>query len=445
MNQNDPISELFTRAPWLLEPGLGVCVVGSTALREACDRVEAEGPVTHDLDLSWALDIEAGEALLQKHRVHQKTTEPNRARGTLALKLGRMRVEITSFRRDQDLPGDADMRQRIEADLAGRDMTVGALAWWLAEDEILDPFGGLADWQDRRIVPVGDPAERIAEHPVRWLRYYRRAHQWGFRLDSSIRRVKADRGLLQEVPPEAIAGEIRAALDQCPSPGHFLCELHEAGLLAGVAPELERQFDGRPAGPIRHHPEISQALHLLLSLRWCAERAGDLSPVERNRVMVAVLCHDLGKGYTPKKRLPSHLGHEQAGLEPIGQLLNRLPGLTDQRGKRLAEAVCALHLIARDVANLRAGSRAKLYEQYFRDKQFEVELFALALGADSGGRLGREKDGELVRKQVLADIAWIRKRCEKVDAAELWERHKEDKERFKTELHQAWARQLQAR
>ena len=78
-----PRALLEELAPWLLDPELGVCVVGSCALREACERAGIDGPVTADLDLSWALDVEAGTALLQQHDVFRKTTEANRNRGTL--------------------------------------------------------------------------------------------------------------------------------------------------------------------------------------------------------------------------------------------------------------------------------------------------------------------------------------------------------------------------
>jgi tRNA nucleotidyltransferase (CCA-adding enzyme) len=304
-------------------------------------------------------------------------------------------------------------------------MTVGALAHLLHEDAILDPYDGLGDWIGRRIVPVGDPAERIREHPVRWLRYFRRAHQWGFELDRRIRKVALDRDLIRGAPAEAIAAEIRLALAQCASPGRFLLELHEVGLLERIAPELALQFDGRPAGAVRHHPEVGQALHLILALEWIVEHTAHLDPRDRNRVAVAVLCHDLGKGYTASELWPAHPGHEAAGLEPLRALLQRLTGLTDARGRRLAEAVCSLHLVARGLDQLRAGSQAKLYDRHFRDQGFAVHLFALALGADSGGRSGRATEGEVVAARVEAEIERIRGRCD-------------------TALHPAWARALAA-
>lgn len=429
----------LAQAPWLLDPSLLVCVVGSSALAEACRRAGvAPAPRAGDLDLSWVLSVEDGQALLQQHGVWLPTTPASRERGTLAMKIGDHRIEITTLRAGE--PG-LPPRQRIEADLGARDMTVGAVAWWLEHDQVLDPHHGVEDWQHRRVVPVGDVDARVAEHPVRWLRYYRRAHEWGFELDRSVRRLALPGGLLAEIPPEAIAQELRAALLRCPSPGRLLLELHEAGLLAVIAPALDAQMDGRPAGPQRHHPEVSQALHLILALEWISERAASLPDVDRAAVAIAVLCHDLGKSTTPAHEWPAHRGHEGSGLQAIDALIDRLPGLADAFTRRLAKAVCELHLLAPELRGLRPGTVARLYDRHFRPRAFRADLFALAVGADRGGRLGLADRGDAVAAQVAADIAWVRERCASVDAARLRAEHTDDGE-FKAALHEARARAL---
>lgn len=425
----------------MLEPDLGVCVVGSAALAEACRRADLTGPQVADLDLAWGLDIEAGTSLLQDNGVWRKTTDANQQRGTLALSIDGRRIEITSFRGGNS----GSLTERIEADLRARDMTVGAIAWWLCEDQLLDPLRGLDDWRAGKIVPCGDPLDRVREHPVRWLRYYRRAHQWAFELDRSVRRLQPDLDLLAKIPPEALAAELRAALLDCPSPGRLLMELFEAGLLEPVAPELALQFDGRPAGPVRHHPEVSQALHLVLSLEWVIARSANLTRADRLTAAFAVLCHDLGKGTTEQSKLPSHPGHETAGTPLIGKLLGRLPGLADTATRRMAEAVSRLHLVVRQFDQLRPGTMAELYDQHFRHRDFRVDLFALAVGADTGGRLGREDVGVQVAKKVAADIDWLRERCDGVDAAALRAQFGDDTEGFRAALHHRRAEALRGR
>ncbi len=121
------LTRLREEAPWLLEPELGVCAVGSTALAHACELAGTEGPRVGDLDMSWALDVEEGSKRLEAEGVGLATTKGNEARGTLALKLGGYRIEITCFRGSS---GAVPLEERIRADLMARDMTVGALAWW---------------------------------------------------------------------------------------------------------------------------------------------------------------------------------------------------------------------------------------------------------------------------------------------------------------------------
>ncbi len=435
----DPVAFLRATAPWLFAPDLGVCIVGSHALALACREAGEPGPAPVDLDLSWQLDVEAGTALLHDRDVLVPTTEGNRSRGTLALKLGGHRIEITTLRGGE--PGQTTAA-RIAADLAERDMTIGALAFELATGRLHDPHAGLVDWRQRRIVPVGDAADRVREHPIRWLRYYRKAHELGFTLDRSIRGLGLPPGLLLQLPAEAVAIELRSLLSKCASPGRCLLELHEDGVLATLSPELARQFDGRPAGPQRWHPEVSQALHLVLALEWAATRTVGSDVRDRLAVLTAVLCHDLGKGWTREPELPSHPGHERAGVPHVERLLDRWPGLADPRARTLARDVCALHVEIRRFDELRPGTLADLYDGFFRPKDYPVDLFAMAVAADTAGRLGCAHLGADTERRVGDDLRWLRAVCAEVDAGALKQRFGDDLEAFRAALHQERARAI---
>jgi tRNA nucleotidyltransferase (CCA-adding enzyme) len=437
----DALAFVRQHAPWLTAPELGVCIVGSQALAIACRDANIDGPNPSDLDLSWALDHEAGTALLEQHGVFVPTTTGSQERGTLAAKIGGERIEITTFRAGDN---SAPMKVRIESDLSERDMTIGAIAVQLDNGCIHDPFDGLKHYRERRIAPVGDAAQRVTEHGIRWLRYFRKAHEFGFVVDNSIRglRRKLDLSLLLSLPKEAVALELRAILTKTASPGRCLLELHEVGLLATISPALARQFDGRPAGPQRWHPEVSQALHMVMALDWAVANTVHLEERDRTAVLFAVLCHDLGKGDTKPDAFPHHRGHEAAGIPHIEQLAANWPGLMDQRTATLAKHVSALHLEVRRFDELRAGTKARFYDDYFRGKDYPIELFATAVGADSAGRLGFEHEGPIVRDRVIADLQDLRTACSTVDAGALREQHKDDLEAFRGALHEARARAI---
>lgn len=439
----DSLAFLRANAPWLNAPELGVCIVGSQALAIACRHAEIVGPNPSDLDLSWALDHEAGQARLKHHGVLAPTTVGNQERGTIAAKIGGDRIEITTFR-----CGDpqADMAQRITADLSERDMTIGAIAVQLANGRIYDPFQGLKHYQEGLIAPVGDAAQRVGEHGIRWLRYFRKAHEFGFLVDKSIRRLRRvlEPSMLLSLPKEAIALELRAALTKSKSPGRYLQDLHEVGLLQTLSPTLDRQFDGRPAGPQRWHPEVSQALHMILALEWATANTLHLEERDRAAVLLAVLCHDLGKGDTKPETFPHHHGHEAAGVPHVEQLASDWPGLMDQRTTTLAKHVSALHLDIRRFHELRSTTRARLYERYFRNKDYPIELFATAVAADSGGRLGFGEQGKIVRQQVTDDLESLRAACASVDAGALRTLHENDLDAFRSALHAAHAKAIES-
>ncbi len=423
-------------APWLLEPALGTCVVGTRALAEACHREGLKAPEPRDLDLAWSVDVEAGSEILARHDAALPITDHARNRGTLAFRVAGERIEITSYRGG---PPDGPPESRLANDLAHRECTVAAIAWRLHDDRIVDPMQGLAHWREGRLEPCGDARARFDEHPIRLFRWYRRAHAWHLNLAKSIRSLPENLCAAHPPQAEALAAELRTALLDLESPGRMLLELAEDGQLTALLPELAPQFDGRAAGPQRYHPEVSQALHLVLALEWATGRTKHLSDDDRVRVLVAVLCHDLGKGLTPGPHLPSHHGHEEAGVPLVDAFLDRLPSLTDAAGRRLAQQVCRLHLGARRLRTMRPGTLAKLYDREFRGSAFQLEPFALALAADSGGRLGFEANGDETLEQVRRDVTALQQACESVDVQELRTRF-DDVETFKAQLHEARAK-----
>ncbi|MGH6612533.1 MAG: multifunctional CCA addition/repair protein, partial [Burkholderiaceae bacterium] len=271
----------------------------------------------------------------------------------------------------------------LEQDLERRDLTINAIAKDPESGEIVDPFGGRRDLQERWLRHV---APAFVEDPVRVLRTARFAARFaplGFRVapeTTALMREIAARGELDALVPERVWQETQRALET-PAPQRFFEVLRESNALEVVFPEIHALF-GVPQ-PERWHPEIDAGIHTLMVL----EQAVRLS--EDPLVRFAALTHDLGKGTTPAHEWPRHIAHEQRGVGLIEKMCARLRIPTAYR--ELAALVSRYHLNAHRVEELRHSTLLDLLEHLdaFR-RPARFEQFVLACEADARGRKGLE-------------------------------------------------------
>lgn len=83
-------------------------------------------------------------------------------------------------------PDKVEITQDIEADLARRDFTAGAMAKNMATGKVVDPFGGALDTAKKLLRCVGDTEARFNEDLLRPFRAFRFAVQKQFILHSQI-------------------------------------------------------------------------------------------------------------------------------------------------------------------------------------------------------------------------------------------------------------------
>ena len=209
----------------------------------------------------------------------------------------------------------ADPGVTLQQDLSRRDLTINAIAED-ADGRLIDPFGGQADLRARLLRHVS-PA--FAEDPLRILRVARFAARLpDFQVASEtleLMRDMVDAGEVDALVSERVWQELaRGLMERRPSRMFEL--LRACGALRVLLPEVERLW-GVPQPP-EHHPEIDSGVHLMLVLDQAASAAASLA------VRFACLCHDLGKGSTPRERWPRHLGHEQRGVALLRALCERL-------------------------------------------------------------------------------------------------------------------------
>ena len=180
---------------------------------------------------------------------------------------------------------------------------------------------------------------------------------------------------------ERVWTETEKALGE-PCPDVFISVLRECGALKVVYPEIDALF-GVPQ-PAKWHPEIDTGVHQLMALREAVKAGGGVA------VRFAVLMHDLGKAATPADKLPSHHGHEDAGVALVEQLADRLR--VPNHLRELAVITARHHTHVHRAFELRADTVVKTLEAC--DALRRPERFAdflLACEADARGRGGLEE------------------------------------------------------
>lgn len=290
----------------------------------------------------------------------------------------------------------------LEQDLERRDLTVNAMARPVdpadhaaPAGDVVDPFGGRADLEARRLRHVS-PA--FMEDPVRVLRVARfaaRFHAAGFSVAEDtralMRQMVAD-GEVDHLVAERVWQETERALGE-DAPQVYFQVLRDCGALAVVFPELDALF-GVPQ-PERWHPEVDTGVHTLMAL----EQAARLS--DATTVRFATLVHDLGKALTPESEWPSHKGHDHRGIAPVEALCDRLR--VPNAHRELGVLATREHIHCHRAVEARPGTVLGLLERCdgFRKRERFVELMDVCQ-ADLRGRTGLE-DVDYPQRKLLLD------------------------------------------
>jgi tRNA nucleotidyltransferase (CCA-adding enzyme) len=270
----------------------------------------------------------------------------------------------------------------IEDDLKRRDLTINAIAR-SADGDHIDPCNGLGDLEDRVLRHVSDA---FVEDPVRVLRVARFAARFAgldFRIapeTMQLMRSMVDNGEVDALVPERVWQETALALSGNDSRVYFET-LRECGALGVLFPEVDNLF-GVPQ-PEKWHPEIDTGLHVMMVLDQAANLSSDLE------VRFAALVHDLGKGTTPKRYWPAHIGHGKRGVKLIRELAKRLP--VPNACRDLGMLVAEFHTHCHRAFELRPKTILRVLEKsdaFRRPERFEQ--FLLTCEADARGRKGLE-------------------------------------------------------
>ena len=249
--------------------------------------------------------------------------------GTAQVKFHDMEVEFVGARKESY---SHDSRKPIvedgtlEDDQNRRDFTINAMAICLNKSrfgELVDPFNGIADLQDRIIATPLDPEVTFSDDPLRMMRCIRFATQLHFQIEEetfeALERM-ADR--IKIVSGERIEVELNKIM-MAPHPSIGFEYLQRSGLLQLILPELAaldivEKRDGRA-----HKNNFYHTLEVLENV------VANHQPSTVNSLWLrwAALLHDIGK--TRTKRWEPSVGwtfhnHNYIGAKMVQDIFRRL-------------------------------------------------------------------------------------------------------------------------
>lgn len=229
---SQPCRELLSR---LENAGHKAYLVGG------CVRDGLLGKNIHDLDITTSARPEQVMELL----ADLSPVPTGITHGTVTVTLDGAPAEITTFRidgsySDSRRPDSVVFTDDLEKDLARRDFTMNAVAMDLRGD-IIDPFGGVSDIQQKIIRCVGQPRRRFTEDALRIMRTIRFASQLGFTIEPETRSALLElRTRLALVSPQRLREELdRLIMGR--SSTSVLLEYRE--MIGTVIPEFRPCFD----------------------------------------------------------------------------------------------------------------------------------------------------------------------------------------------------------
>ena len=263
--------------------------------------------------------------------------------GTAMLKIDDLEVEFVGARKESyrlDSRKPIVEEGTLVDDQKRRDFTINAMALHLTPSnfgELLDPFDGINDIENKIIQTPLDPSITFSDDPLRMMRAIRFASQLHFKIEnSSFEAIIANKDRISIVSAERITEELnKIILSSKPSVGFDL--LFKTGLLHIIFPQMVLLHG---VDFVNGHGHKDNFYHTLQVLDNVAKASDDLW------IRWAAILHDIAKPATKRYEQGqgwTFHGHEDKGARMVKHIFRQLKLPLNEKMK-FVEKLVQLHL-----------------------------------------------------------------------------------------------------